>query len=73
MYVRELMKKHINGIEILHFDELDSTNKTALMTGGEHLSVVLADRQSGNFLVTMNFFHPPHCPYPSPFFCDNRQ
>jgi len=53
------MKKHINGIEILHFDELDSTNKTALMTGGEHLSVVLADGQSGGRgRLGRSFFSP---------------
>ncbi len=54
-----MIKKNINGIKILHFDELASTNKLALDSGGEHLTVVLADRQSGGRgRLGRSFFSP---------------
>ena len=54
-----MVKKLYNGIEILHFDELESTNRTAMTADTSHLCVFVADRQSGGRgRLGRSFFSP---------------
>ncbi len=56
----KMEQKIINGIKILHFSELESTNKTAMeIKDAEHLDTVIADSQTGGRgRLGRSFFSP---------------